>query len=203
MKKYSFLNARFIASAMDKFHEYRDRYGTLMPEIAIAGRSNVGKSSLINHLFNHKHLARVSSTPGKTQTLNFFDVDEQLILVDLPGYGYAKRGREVQQKWAESIDKYLQNRSNLALILLLIDSRHPPTKDDMAFAKWATHFHKPLLIIFTKCDMLSEHERIKNTEASLKLLGQSDSIYYSIKDARSRKVLVDKINLRMLNGPSR
>lgn len=188
---------------MDKFLEYKDQNGNIMPEIAIAGRSNVGKSSLINHLFNHKGLARVSSTPGKTQTLNFFDVDNQLILVDLPGYGYAKRSQEAQKKWAESIDIYFQNRSNLVLILLLIDSRHLPSEDDLAFVQWAEHFHKPLLIIFTKCDTLAEHERKKKTEAALKFLNQTDSVYYSIKDARSRKILADKVNLKVVDAPSR
>jgi len=199
MKKYPFLHAHFISSAMDKFYEFKDLNGNLMPEIAVAGRSNVGKSSLINHLFNHKNLARVSSTPGKTQTLNFFEVDQKLILVDLPGYGYAKRPREVQKKWAQSIDTYFQHRPTLNLILLLIDSRHLPSKNDIAFGEWATHFRKPLLIIFTKSDMLPAQERMKKTEAALKLLHQTDSIYYSIKEARSRKILIDKVNARMLN----
>lgn len=197
MKKYAFSHARFLLSALEQFPELRDQHGSLMPEIAIAGRSNVGKSSLINHLFNHKNLARTSSTPGKTQTLNFFDVDNQLVLVDLPGYGFAKRSHDTQEKWATSIDRYLQNRPTLALILLLIDSRRMPTEDDLAFIEWAHHFHKPILIIFTKSDTLSEHERKKNTETALKFLNEADSIYYSIKDSRSRKALIDKINFRM------
>jgi len=203
MKKCPFSHARFLTSALDRFPELRDQHGSLMSEIAIAGRSNVGKSSLINHLFNHKNLARISSTPGKTQTINFFDVDNQLILVDFPGYGFAKRSHETQEKWAASIDKYLQNRPTLALILLLIDCRRMPTEDDLAFVEWAHHFHKPLLIIFTKSDTLSEHERGKNTEAALKLLNEVDSIYYSIKDSRSKKALIDKINLKAANVPPR
>jgi GTP-binding protein len=197
MKKCPFTEARFLTSALDKLPEFRDKHGNILLEVVIAGRSNVGKSSLINHLFNHKNLARVSSTPGKTQTINFFEVDGQLILVDLPGYGYAKRPRETQKSWAASIDNYFQNRATVILILLLIDSRHPPSKDDIAFAQWASHFNKPFLIIFTKCDTLSEHERKKNTEAALNLLNETDSVYYSIKEARSRKVLADKINTRI------
>lgn len=197
MKKCLFSKARFLCSKMDQFSEFRNQQGDVMPEIAIAGRSNVGKSSLINHLFNQKNLAKISSIPGKTQTINFFEVDNQLIFVDLPGYGFAKRSKEIQEKWAKSIDTYLQNRPTLSLILLLIDSRRFPTEDDLAFSSWASHFHKPLLIIFTKSDTLSGLERKRNSEIALEFLNQTDSIYYSIRDPHSRKALKEKINSKI------
>lgn len=197
MKKHLFSRAKFLSSELETFPEFRDQHGNLMPEIVIVGKSNVGKSSLINHLLNNKSLARVSSTPGKTQTINFFDVDNELILVDLPGYGFAKRSHEMKEKWATCIVKYLENRPTLALILLLIDARRVPTEADTAFVTWASHFQKPILIIFTKSDTLSDLDRKKNAEASLKILNHSESIYYSIKDARARKALIDQINIRI------
>lgn len=197
MKKHPFSRAKFLGSFLEKFPEFRDKDGKLLPEVVIVGKSNVGKSSLINHLFNDKSLARVSSTPGKTQTINFFDVDEQCILVDLPGYGFAKRSHEIKEKWAACIDHYLQHRPTIALLLLLIDARRLPSEADLAFVSLATQLQKPLLIIFTKSDTLSDHERKKNGETALKLMDQTDSVYYSIKDARSRKAIVEKINARM------
>lgn len=181
------MKARFFTSALDNLPDLG------MPEIAIVGRSNVGKSSLVNHLFNHKHLAKVSAQPGKTQTLNFFIVNEAFALVDLPGYGFAKRSHEIQHKWAASIENYFGIRKTLSLILLLVDSRRLPGEEEIAMVEWAKHFEKPVLIIFTKSDTLTEHERIKNTENSLKILNQADFIYYTIKDSSSRKVLIQKL----------
>ncbi len=179
MKKCPFDQVRFLTSALNKLPELD------LPEIVLAGKSNVGKSSLINHLFRRKNIARVSATPGKTQTLNYFIVDEMVALVDLPGYGFAKRSKESQEKWAESLENYFQTRKNLALILLLIDIRRTPGEEDLALMQWANHFNKPLLMIFTKSDTIPEHERKKTPPTS---------IYYSIKDPKSRKALIDKIN---------
>jgi len=178
---------------MDKFPEFRSPDGSPLPEVAIVGRSNVGKSSFINHLLQQKNLARVSATPGKTQTVNFFLVDEALLLVDLPGYGYAKRPREIKKTWASSIDAYFQNRPTLKLICLLIDCRRKPTEDDLQFAAWARHFGKPVLIIFTKSDTLSPRLLLQSRVEALKLLDLPSSIYYSIKDGKSRRIAIDKI----------
>lgn len=191
--KPSFKNARFVGSAMDHFPSLRTPHGNFLPEVAIVGRSNVGKSSLINHLLQNKNLARVSSSPGKTQTINFFNVDDALALVDLPGYGYAKRPGDLRKTWAQSIDHYFQTRSTLKLICLLIDSRRRPTEDDLQFVSWARYFQKPILIIFTKSDTLSPLILEKNKQESLALLGVSDGIYYSIKDGKSRQIVIEKI----------
>lgn len=156
-----------------------------MPEVVLAGKSNVGKSSLINHLFCRKNIARVSSTPGKTKTLNYFIVDEKLAFIDLPGYGFAKRPKKEQEEWVASLESYFKTRQNLALILLLIDIRRGPDKDDISLMEWAKHFGKPVLIVLTKSDTIVAHERKKIP---------SSAIYYSIKDAKSRTALISKIN---------
>ena len=188
MKKIAFETVKFVGSAL---HEVPD---FALPEIALVGRSNVGKSSLINHLCRQKNLARVSTTPGKTQTLNFFKVDESCILVDLPGYGFAKRSKKAKLKWSEALDLYFQKRKALSLILLLLDSRRLPSEEDLALAAWAHHFKKPLVLIFTKSDTIALREREKNSATSLKQLNPTDSMYYSIKDGKSRKILIEKIN---------
>ena len=197
MKKCLFSTAHFLGSFLTSFPEFRSKHGELLPEIAIAGRSNVGKSSLINHLLNHKNLARVSSLPGKTQTINFFNVDDQLIFADLPGYGFAKRSKTLQQEWAEGIDIYLKDRPALKLLLLLIDSRRTPVEEELSMILWAEHYQKPILIIFTKSDTLTPHEREKQAQIALKELKQNTAMHYSIKDSYSRKILAENINKRI------
>ena len=197
MKKCGFLKGRFLGSFLHSFPDFRSQYGDILPEIAIVGRSNVGKSSLINHLLNHKNLARVSSLPGKTQTINFFNIDDTLILADLPGYGFAKRSKALQEEWSKGIDLYLKNRPSLKLVLLLIDCRRIPAEEELSLILWAEHYQKPILIIFTKSDTLSDHEREKQTELALKELKQQSAIHYSIKNAHSRKVLASNINQRI------
>jgi len=155
MKKRSFNTATFLLSTLDEVPPFLDKDKKVLPEIALVGRSNVGKSSLINHLLHRKNLAKVSRAPGKTQTINYFNIDNQLIIVDLPGYGYAARSHEMQQLWSASIDRYLNKRSSLSLILLLIDSRRDFTEEDIATLEWASHNKKPLLLILTKSDTLS------------------------------------------------
>ncbi|MBS0621249.1 MAG: YihA family ribosome biogenesis GTP-binding protein [Verrucomicrobia bacterium] len=202
MKKNPFTQAQFIASAFEKesFPTLVTPQGKAMPEIAIVGRSNVGKSSLINHLLRNKTLAKTSSKPGKTQSINFFTVDESVVLVDLPGYGYAAVSKALRAGWAEIIDFYLENRSALQMILFLIDSRRTPTGEDCAFVKWATDRRIPLLLIFTKSDKMTESERRKSTLASLETLhpflhaSPIQFLHYSIKDPSSRMELIDKIH---------
>lgn len=183
-----FLETHFVTSAADpkQFPE------TTLPEIAVVGRSNVGKSSLINHFTQQKKLAHVSAKPGKTQLINFFSLKGKGFLVDLPGYGFAKVSKDIREKWGNLIQAYLESRKNLRLLLLLIDLRHPPTKDDLAFAKWAAHFQKPLLIIFTKADKLTTNEQKNQVEKNFGLLKQAigdtpvSHILYSIKNAKAR-----------------
>ncbi len=176
------MKAEFLLSTLDEVPLFKDKNGKVMPEIAFVGRSNVGKSSLINHLLNRKKLAKVSAKPGKTQTINYFNVDDRLILVDLPGYGYAARGHEMQLKWSAAIDHYLENRSSLVLLVLLIDSRRTPSDEDLALMEWSKHHKKPLLLIFTKSDTLEKKNKVTN------------GLLYSIKDSNSRAVLIKTLN---------
>ncbi len=199
MKKCSFTEARFLLSTLDEIPPFYDKDKKIFPEVALVGRSNVGKSSLINHLLHRKKLAKVSAKPGKTQTINYFNVDNQLIVVDLPGYGYASRSQEMQLLWSASIDKYFQKRSSLSMIILLIDSRREPTEEDKAIVQWAQHHKKPLLLIFTKSDTLGERERKSNLEKALHLLPVEHTLSYSIKDPRSRQNLITTIN-KLLHG---
>ncbi|GAB2720574.1 ribosome biogenesis GTP-binding protein YihA/YsxC [Paenibacillus thermoaerophilus] len=123
-----------------------------LPEVALAGRSNVGKSSLINKLINRRNLARTSSQPGKTQTLNFYRIENRMYLTDLPGYGFAKVSKTTRAKWGKMIEEYLLKRDRLKLVLHVIDLRHPPTQDDILMYDWLTHYDVPIVIVATKAD---------------------------------------------------
>ena len=139
-----------------------------VPQVAFSGRSNVGKSSLINTLLGRKSLARVSSAPGKTITINFYDVDKKLYLVDLPGYGFAKRSPEDKKKWSALTDGYFTSNKNidrLTLVLQLIDSRVGPTKDDEMMLEFLRASELPFVVVATKIDKLNATERKKNLEA--------------------------------------
>ena len=138
-----------------------------LPQIAFSGRSNVGKSSLINTLLHRKSMARVSSAPGKTITVNFYDVDKKLFLVDLPGYGYAKRTKEDQLKWSTLVDGYFTNNPNidlLRLVVQLVDSRIGYTKDDIDMIAYMNEAEVPYIIVATKTDKLNKTERKKAVE---------------------------------------
>ncbi len=134
------------------------------PEIVFSGRSNVGKSSLINKIFNRKNLARVSSVPGKTITVNFFKGDG-VNFVDLPGYGYAKREQSEKKRWAELMEGYFQSGRNIALVVQLIDMRHAPSEDDMIMLDFLRQTETPFMIAFTKCDKLNKTETEARREA--------------------------------------
>lgn len=133
-------------------------------EIAFSGRSNVGKSSLINKILNRKSLAKVSSMPGKTVTINFFTVDK-IFIVDLPGYGYAKVSKKEKERWAELIEGYLNDDRNLQLVFQLIDMRHPPTKDDLMMIDFLVDNEIPFVIVLTKADKLTNNQRKQRLEA--------------------------------------
>lgn len=135
---------------------------TGIPEVAFVGRSNVGKSSLLNKLVNRRHMARTSSQPGKTQLINFFAINDAFYLVDLPGYGYAKVSKELQATWAPMAEAYLQRRETLCLVIQLIDLRHEPTKNDRQMYEWLSHFGRPPLLVATKADKLSRAAQAKN-----------------------------------------
>ena len=129
------------------------------PEFAFLGRSNVGKSSLINSLMQRKNYARTSSDPGKTQTINYYNINDALYLVDLPGYGYAKVSKTTRQKWGRMIERYLLSSSSLRLVFLLIDSRHAPTEDDRLMLAWLLYNSIPTAIVATKADKLKKSTR--------------------------------------------
>lgn len=136
-----------------------------LPEIVFSGRSNVGKSSLINKLLNRKNLARVSATPGKTATINFYRLEDAR-LVDLPGYGYAKVSGTEKKRWADLVEGYFQQERNFSLVVQLVDMRHPPTKDDMHMIEFLCDGGYPFLLVLTKSDKLNQTER-KNRMAAL------------------------------------
>ncbi|AJS57490.1 ribosome biogenesis GTP-binding protein YihA/YsxC [Paenibacillus sp. IHBB 10380] len=125
-----------------------------LPEIALAGRSNVGKSSLINKMINRKNLARTSSTPGKTQQLNYYRINDEVYFVDFPGYGFAKVSKVQRLAWGAMIEKYLLEREPLKLLLLVVDLRHPPSKDDVIMYDWVSHYDLPICVVATKADKI-------------------------------------------------
>jgi GTP-binding protein len=148
---------------------------TDVPEIAFAGKSNVGKSSLINALLNRRSLARTSSQPGKTQTLNFYNINDEFNFVDLPGYGYAKVSKREQAKWADMIDLYLHSRQELKEVILLVDIRHEPSINDRLMYEWIKSFGFAGYLIATKADKLSRSQQMKNLNIIKKSLQIKDS----------------------------
>lgn len=140
--------ARFLKS-MKALSDYPE---TGMPEIAVCGKSNVGKSSLINLLTNNSKMAKTSSSPGKTRLVNFFVINEQFLLVDLPGYGFAKVAKSEKETWPDMIEGYLNKTRNLRALLILLDIRHDPSKDDLKLFEWAAHFGLYVIIVATKAD---------------------------------------------------
>ncbi|WP_174919127.1 ribosome biogenesis GTP-binding protein YihA/YsxC [Peptacetobacter hominis] len=133
-----------------------------LPEIALAGRSNVGKSSLTNALLNRRNFARTSSTPGKTRTINFYLINKEFFFVDLPGYGYAKVAKSEKDKWGEIMERYLSDRDELCAIFLLVDIRHEPTNDDKMMYDWIKHFGYDCVVIATKADKISRGQYQKH-----------------------------------------
>ena len=134
-----------------------------LPEVAFAGRSHVGKSSLINVLAGRKGLVRTSSTPGRTQLIKFFDINSILTLVDLPGYGYAKAPPELRKQWGPMIDAYLASRESLKAVVLILDIRREPTEGDLQMLHWLERYNIPPIIVLTKCDKLSKNEIAKQS----------------------------------------
>ncbi len=141
-----------------------------MKEIAFAGRSNVGKSSLLNLLTNRKSLARVSGSPGKTRTINFYRINDEFRIVDLPGYGYAKASKAEQATWGEMMERYLENRQGLIIVAQLVDVRHAPSKQDLQMYEYLRYYHLDGLVVLTKADKVSRNELNKNTAMIRKAL---------------------------------
>lgn len=148
---------------------------TVVPEIAFAGKSNVGKSSMINALLNRRSLARTSSSPGKTQTINFYNINDMLNFVDLPGYGYARVSKTEQEKWAKMIDTYLHSRTQLKEVILLVDIRHEPSKNDQQMYEWIKSCGYTGYVIAAKADKLSRSQQIRSIAVIKKTLDIKDS----------------------------
>lgn len=169
-----------------------------LPEIAFAGRSNVGKSSLINSLLDRKNLARTSSSPGKTVTINFYNVNEEFFLVDLPGYGYAKTSLAERAKWGKMIEKYLGTRDSLKALVLLIDIRHAPTKDDVMMFNWVVENGLTPIIVATKLDKIKRSQKDKQLKLLRDTLGIKNDIKivpYSSETKQGREELLDILSL--------
>lgn len=168
----NFNKAEFYAS-YGKFSQIPPCEGI---EIAFAGRSNVGKSTLINKLFNRKNLARVSSVPGKTATINFYKL-ENIFFADLPGYGYAKVSKSEKQRWSELIEGYLNSDRDFYLVFLLIDMRHAPSADDLQMIDYLIETERPFVIVLTKADKLKKSERISRMEKFAEEIPHFDEIH--------------------------
>ena len=170
-------------------------------EFAFAGRSNVGKSSLINKILIRKSLARVSATPGKTATINFYNIDDTIHLVDLPGYGYAQRSQSEIAKWGAMIEDYLKNREELVQTILLVDSRHKPTKDDIMMKNWIREYHDRVVVVATKMDKLKKSEIEPNLERIWETLELGDEdilVPFSVKDDEGKLTVWDMIYMMIM-----
>lgn len=160
-------SAEFILSATSPEHYPNEG----QPEILLSGRSNVGKSSFINSMLNRKAIARVSSKPGKTQTLNFFHVNNAFYFVDVPGYGYAKVPKSLRKAFGEMIEKYIQNRKTLKAVVLLVDFRHKPTEDDVLMYNFLKYFNIPMIVVATKQDKVKRSQHGKQEKLIKQTLG--------------------------------
>mgnify|MGYP001365049317 CR=1 FL=1 len=167
-----------------------------LPEFALAGRSNVGKSSFINKMVNRKNLARTSQKPGKTQTLNFYVINDALYFVDLPGYGFAKVSKKEREAWGQMIETYLYEREPLRGVILLIDLRHPPTEDDCLMYSWLKHHRIPVVLVATKADKVPKGKRQKhlNTIATTLKKEPDDELFpFSAETGEGKEEIWKKI----------
>lgn len=184
-------------SGLEKIAVMEEQYPKFkLPEVAFAGRSNVGKSTFINSIANNKNLARTSGKPGKTRTINFYNINEEFRLVDLPGYGYARVSKEEKEKWGHIIEEYLTERDNLKEVVLIVDIRHRPTKDDIMMYNWIKHFGYGSFVVATKADKLSKNQINKSLEEIKEALGMDDAnkiIPYSSKN----RLNVDRVWTRI------
>ena len=185
----NFNKVEFILSAASEKQFVRDG----MPQLAFAGRSNVGKSSVINRLVNRKNFARVGASPGKTSQINYFKIDGKLYLVDLPGYGYAKVSKTERDRWGKLMESYLSGGS-VSHIFMLIDIRHEPTAADKQMLEWIIYYGIPFTLIATKADKLSRSKRQQAANANAKLLGAPPwALCYSAETGDGREELVARI----------
>lgn len=182
------ISAEFIKSAV-----WPPQYPPgILPEIAFVGRSNVGKSSLINTLVGRKNLAKTSNTPGRTQLINFFTINEIMSFVDLPGYGFAKVSQSIKKDWGDMIESYLRERRNLAIVIFILDLRRNPSEDDLSLRNWLDHYRIPYIYILTKADKLSNNQALgqkRIIEKALGVSGRNKTILFSAKTQRGKEEL--------------
>ena len=185
-------NVRFAVSAASK----KDFLSDERPQVAFAGRSNVGKSSVINCLLRRKNLAYVGATPGKTAHINYFDVDEKIWLVDLPGYGYAQVSRSEKERWAKLMEDYFSLPERIRLGVLIVDSRHKPTRDDITMAGWFQNTGRPFLVVANKLDKLKAREiepNLNQIRETLNLSEETLVIPFSAQKGTGREVLLREL----------
>ncbi len=202
--KIEFKNPKFIISAVQPagYPNIKNDRGEFFPEIAVVGRSNVGKSSLLNDLFMSKGMVKTSSVPGKTQLINFFTLNDQLMFVDLPGYGYAKVPLETRKKWGPMIQNYLQKREHLKIILFLFDIRRVPSQEDRDLLEWIKAQDKPTLIVLTKVDKVTQNQKMSAAKKIMDRFGgeKVPKLFYSTLDRVGRRELMSWITTT-LNTP--
>lgn len=198
MKPFLFKNPKFIKTALKpaQYPILKDSQGNFLPEIAVFGRSNVGKSSLLNDLFKAKNLVKTSSKPGKTQCLNFFTLDERLTFVDLPGYGFAEVPIQVRKNWGPMVQTYLDGREELKLTLFLFDIRRKPVDEDIELLEWIAKANKAVILVLTKVDKVGRSELASNTQQILKAFGCENLhyVHYSVPKKVGRHPLTQMIN---------
>lgn len=174
---------------------FRDFPGQGLPEIAMVGKSNVGKSSLINSMTNNSKLARTSAEPGKTRLVNLYLINEAFFLVDLPGYGFARAPKQEKDKWAAMIEGYLRGSTHLKRVFQLVDIRHEPTEDDQLMVEYLRHYQIPFTVVATKADKLSKAQRGRNLPAICRKLAVQpwEVMVYSSKDGTGKEKLLELI----------
>jgi GTP-binding protein len=182
-------SARFVKSAKQPDDFPKDQRA----EIAFCGRSNIGKSSLLNALTNSHGLARTSGSPGRTQTINFFLVNERVYFVDLPGYGYAKVAKGIRDTWGPMIEGYLRDREQLKLVFMLVDSRMPPTDSDVTMKQWLDHYGIPTAIVLTKADKVSRNQLNKALQAGASMLQTKEIFAFSAVTGFGKDAVLAKV----------
>jgi GTP-binding protein len=192
---FEFQDAEFIRSAVKKEDFPKD----MLPQVVFSGKSNVGKSSVINQVLGRKNYARVGGTPGKTIHINYFLIEKKLYFVDLPGYGYAKVSKSERDRWGQLIESWFADPSRLTLGILIVDARHKPTGDDCIMADWYINSGKPFVVVANKLDKLKKSELAANMEqirTTLKLDDAIEIIPFSAEKGTGRQRLIDVIHYR-------